>query len=58
MSFSGITPKILTFEYYTKNKTYSVVNCICVCQMWLKLIEKWPAKNPIWPPRNLVFFYI
>ena len=44
MSFSGITPKILTFEYYAKNKTYSVVNFICVCQIWLKSIEKWLPK--------------
>ena len=31
MFFSGITPKILTFEYYAKNKTYSEVNFIGVC---------------------------
>ena len=30
MFFSGITPKILTFEYYAKNETYSEVNFICV----------------------------
>ena len=24
--FSEITPKILTFEYYAKNKTYSELN--------------------------------
>ena len=24
------------------NKTYLVVNFICVCQIWSKLIEKWP----------------
>ena len=30
ISFSWITPKILTFEYYAKNKTYWVVNFICV----------------------------
>ena len=28
MGFSGITSKILTFEYYAKNKTYSEVNFI------------------------------
>ena len=39
MSFCGITPKILTFEYYAKNKTYSEVNFICVYQIWSKLIE-------------------
>ena len=44
--FSGITPKILTFEYYAKNKTYSEVNFICVYQIWLKFIEKWPPKIP------------
>ena len=39
MGFSGITPKILTFEYYAKNKTYSEVNFICVyqvCPNWLR----------------------
>ena len=40
MFFSGMTPKILTFEYYAKKKTYSEVNFICVCQTWSKLIEK------------------
>ena len=44
MGFSEITPKILTFEYYAKNKTYSEVNFIHVYQIWLKLIEKWPPK--------------
>ena len=44
MSSSGITPKILTFEYYAKNKTYSELNFICVYQIWSKLIEKWPPK--------------
>ena len=46
MSFSGITKKILTFEYYAKNKTYSEVNFICVyVPIWSKLIEKWPPKS-------------
>ena len=44
MGFSGITPKILTFEYYAKNKTYSEVNFICVYKVRSKLIEKWPSK--------------
>ena len=44
MSFSGITPKILTFEYYAKNKNYSEVNFICVYQIWSKWIEKWTPK--------------
>ena len=44
MSFSWITPKILTFEYYAKNKTYSEVNFICVYQVWSKLIEKCTPK--------------
>ena len=44
MSFSGITPKILTIEYYAKNKTFSEVNFICVYQVWSKLIEKCPSK--------------
>ena len=44
IEFSGITPKILTFEYYAKNKTYSEVNFICEYQIWSKLIEKWPPK--------------
>ena len=44
MSFSGITPKILTFEYYVKNKTYSEVNFTFVYQVWSKLIEKCPPK--------------
>ena len=39
MSFSWITPKILTFEYYAKNKTYSEV-ILYVCtkfgQNWLR----------------------
>ena len=39
MGFSGITPKILTFEYYAKNKNYSEVNFI----VWSKLIEKFPS---------------
>ena len=39
MGFYGITPKILTCEYYAKNKTYSEVNSICVYQVmsnWLR----------------------
>ena len=44
MFFSGITPKILTFVYYAKNKTYSEVNFICVYQVWSKLIEKCLSK--------------
>ena len=44
MSFSG-TPKIMTFEYYAMNKTYSEVNFIFVYQNWSKLIEKWPPKK-------------
>ena len=44
---SGIIPKILTFEYYAKNKTYSVVNFIGVYQIWSKLIAKWPSKSKI-----------
>ena len=45
MLVSRITPKILTFEYYAKNKTYSEVNFICVYryQLWSKLIEKCPS---------------
>ena len=43
MGFSGITPKILTFEYYAKNTIYSEVNFICVYQVWSKLIEKCPT---------------
>ena len=56
MGFSGITPKILTFEYYAKNKTYSEVNFICVFKV--KIDREMHVKNPRWPPRNLVFFYI
>ena len=44
MIFSGITAKLLTFEYYAKNKTYSEVNFICVYQVWTKFIEKCPSK--------------
>ena len=44
MGFSGITPKILTFQYYAKNKTYPEVNFICVFKVWSKLIEKCPSK--------------
>ena len=44
MSFSGITTKILTFEYYVKKKTYSEVNFLCEYQIWSKLIEKMPPK--------------
>ena len=44
MSFSGITPKILTFEYYAKNNTYAEVNFISVYQIWSKLIDKSPPK--------------
>ena len=44
MGFSGITPKILTFEYYATKKTYSEVNFICLYQIWTKLIEKFPSK--------------
>ena len=47
MGFSGITLKILTFEYYAKNKTYSDVNFICVYQVWSKLIEKCRQKSKI-----------
>ena len=39
MFFSGITPKILTFEYYAKNKTYSEVNFICVYQFGQNLLR-------------------
>jgi len=39
MFFSGITPKILTFEYYAKNETYSEVNFICVYQVWSKSLR-------------------
>ena len=45
ISFSRIPPKILTFDYYSKNKTYSEVNFICVYQVWSKLIEKCPSKK-------------
>ena len=45
VNFSGITPKILTFVYYAKKKIYPEVNCICMNQIWSKLIEKWPPKN-------------
>ena len=44
ISFSWITPKILTFEFYVKNKTYSEVNFTFLCQVWSKLIEKCPSK--------------
>ena len=37
MGFSGITPKILTFEYYAKNKTYSEVNFICFVPNLVKI---------------------
>ena len=43
--FIWITPEILTFEYYTKNKTYSEVNFICEYQIWSKFIEKWPPNS-------------
>ena len=36
MSFSSITPKILIFEYYAKNKTFSELNFICVYQIKIK----------------------
>ena len=57
MSFSWITPKILTFEYYAKNKTYSEVNFICVYRIWSKLIEKWPPKIQD-GCHEIQFFYI
>ena len=44
MGFYGITPKILTFEYYAKNITYSEVNFVCVYQVLSKLIEKCSSK--------------
>ena len=53
--FSVITPKILPFEYYAKNKTYSEVNFIRVYQIWLKLIEKWPPK--IQDGRQVIKFF-
>ena len=57
MSFSGKTPKILTFEYYAKNKTYSEVNFICVYRIQSKLIEKCPSR--IQDGRHeILFFYI
>ena len=56
--FFLITPKILTFEYYAKNKTYSEVNFICVYQIWSKLIEKWPTKIQDVRHENEFFFYI
>ena len=52
-----MTPKILTFEYYAKNKTYSEVNFICVYQVWSKLIEKCPSKSKM-AATKLVFFVI
>ena len=55
MGFSGITPKILTFEYYAKNKTYSEVKFICVYKVWSKLDCEMRIKNTRWPPRYLVF---
>ena len=39
ISFSWITPKVLTFKYYTKNKNCSGVNFICMYRIWSKLIE-------------------
>ena len=56
ISFSWITPKILTFEYYAKNQTYSEVNFICVYQVWSKLIEKCPSK--IQDGRNKFSFFV
>ena len=56
MGFSGKTTKILTFEYYAKNKTYSEVNFICVYQVWSKLIEKCPSK--IEDGRHEFFFLV
>ena len=44
IGFTGITPNILTFEYYAKNKTNSEVNFISVYQVWSKLIENCPSK--------------
>ena len=44
MGFSGITPKILTFEYYAKNKTL------------VKIDWEMHVKNPRLPPGNLGFF--
>ena len=32
------------------------MNFICVCSV--KIDREMPVKNPRWPPRNLVFFYI
>ena len=55
--FSGITPKILTFEYHAKNKTYTEVNFICVYQVWSKLFEKCPSKIQDGRPK-VVFFVI
>ena len=54
--FSGITPKILTFECYAKNKTYSEVHFICVYQVWSKLIEKCPSK--IQDGRHEIYFFV
>ena len=58
MCFSGITPKLLTFEYYVKNKTYSEVNFICVYQVWSELIEKCPSKIQDGRNEIYLFFFI
>ena len=58
MFFSGITPKILTFEYYAKNKTYSEVNFICVYQIRSKLIEKWPPKSKMAATKFSFFLHL
>ena len=44
MCFSGISLKILTFEYYVRTQIYSEVSFICFYQVWSKLIEKCPSK--------------
>ena len=58
MFFSGITPKILTFQYYAKNKTYPEVNFICLYKVWSKLIEKLPSKIQDGRHEICVFFFI
>ena len=58
MSFSGITTKILTFEYYAKNKNFSEVNFIYVYQIWSKLIEKCPSKIQDKGTRQIIFLVL
>ena len=57
-NFSGITPKILTSEYYAKNKTYSKVNLICVHQDWSILIEKCPPYSVFIHSKLTIFFKV